>query len=317
MLHGAKLTDAKPLKAQKLFETGEYQSFHLSSVILDSVSDAKARVKLVSVLANKQEITLAVLSKDQDTAKVDLYFNVTQDVKLVLKGAPKGTEVSLSGYYEPSADDMDDDMFGGGMEPEEDDDEDDEVDDLKPSDDSEDSEDSEEDKPKKKPVKATEDKKKGTEVEKLNQNLKQAQVNTQKNVNAFTVDEDDSDDEDYDEEDALEVGDLGDDDEDDDSDDEEPVVMAKKGGKKEGAAKKMVVQDSDDEEDDSDDEPVAKSKKVEKVSDDSEDNKLADDDSEESDDEGELELAKIMQEKFQAAKKQKSDQGKKGGEKEK
>jgi len=130
MLHGAKLTDAKPLKTQKLFETGEYQSFHLSSVILDApLSDQKARVKLIAVLENKQEITLAILSKDRDAVKVDLYFNVTQDVKLVLKGAPKGTEVSLSGYYEPSADDVDDDMFMGapGMEDDdEDDDEDDE-----------------------------------------------------------------------------------------------------------------------------------------------------------------------------------------------
>ena len=77
MLHGAKLTDAKPLKTQKLFESGEFQSFHLSAAILDSVSDAKARVRLVSVMENKTEITLAVLSKEQETAKVDLYFNVT------------------------------------------------------------------------------------------------------------------------------------------------------------------------------------------------------------------------------------------------
>ena len=71
---------------------------------------------------------MAILSKDRDAVKVDLYFNVTQDVKLVLKGAPKGTEVSLSGYYEPSADDVDDDMFMGapGMEDDDEDDEDDE-----------------------------------------------------------------------------------------------------------------------------------------------------------------------------------------------
>ena len=33
---------------------------------------------------------------------------------MLLKGAPKGTEVSLSGYFEPKGDDMDDDMFGYG-----------------------------------------------------------------------------------------------------------------------------------------------------------------------------------------------------------
>jgi len=85
----------------------------------------------VSVLENKSEITLAVLSKESETAKVDLYFNITQDIKLMLKGAPKGTEVSLSGYYEPSADDMDDDMFAGGMEGEDDEDDEDEEEDMK------------------------------------------------------------------------------------------------------------------------------------------------------------------------------------------
>jgi len=40
----------------------------------------------------------------------------------MLKGAPKGTEVSLSGYFEPKGDDMDDDMFGYGQEEGEDDD---------------------------------------------------------------------------------------------------------------------------------------------------------------------------------------------------
>lgn len=41
---------------------------------------------------------------------------------MLLKGAPKGTEVSLSGYFEPKGDDMDDDMFGGYGQEEADDD---------------------------------------------------------------------------------------------------------------------------------------------------------------------------------------------------
>ena len=79
MLHGEKLTDSKPLRASKLFESGEYQSFHLSSVILDStLADAKARVRLVVQFENQKEVTLAVLSKDSEVAKVDLYINVSQ-----------------------------------------------------------------------------------------------------------------------------------------------------------------------------------------------------------------------------------------------
>ena len=52
----------------------------------------------------------------------------------MLKGAPKGTEVSLSGYFEPKGDDMDDDMFGYGQE------EGDEEDDIDDGDDDSDEE---------------------------------------------------------------------------------------------------------------------------------------------------------------------------------
>ena len=131
MLHGVTLTDSKPLKASKLFESGEFQSYHLSCAILDTCTDKAARVKLVAKMENSKEITLAILSRERETAKLDLYLNVTQAIQLLLKGAPKGTEVSLSGYYEPSSDDMDDDMFMNGQAGEEDyDDEDDEDDDV-------------------------------------------------------------------------------------------------------------------------------------------------------------------------------------------
>ena len=49
-------------------------------------------------------------------------MNCTQELQLLLKGAPKGTEVSISGYFEPKGDDMDDDMFGYGQEGDEEDD---------------------------------------------------------------------------------------------------------------------------------------------------------------------------------------------------
>lgn len=128
MLHGVTLTDAKPLKTSKLFESGEFQSYHLSCAILDTCTDSKSRVKLVAKLENSKEITLAVLSATEETAKLDLYLNVTQAVQLMLKGAPKGTVVSLSGFYEPPSDDMDDDMFMGGQGAQGDEDYDDEDD---------------------------------------------------------------------------------------------------------------------------------------------------------------------------------------------
>lgn len=67
---------------------------------------------------------------------LDLYINCTQEVALVLKDAPKGASVALSGYFEPKGDDMDDDMFGYGRE--EDDEEGDDLEDDEDDDDSDD-----------------------------------------------------------------------------------------------------------------------------------------------------------------------------------
>ena len=139
MIHGAKITDSKPLKSSRLFEqaSGEFATFHLSAAILDAVPDSKSKVRLAVKLEEKyknQEVTLAVLSKDNEMASLDLYLNCTQQVQLMLKGAPKGTEVSLSGYFEPKGDDMDDDMFGYGQE------EGDEEDDIDDGDDDSDEE---------------------------------------------------------------------------------------------------------------------------------------------------------------------------------
>ena len=54
----------------------------------------------------------------------------------MLKDAPKGASVALSGYFEPKGDDMDDDMFGYGRE--EDDEEGDDLEDDEDDDDSDD-----------------------------------------------------------------------------------------------------------------------------------------------------------------------------------
>ena len=67
----------------------------------------------------------------RDMLIIPLLHKNQRQTKGTPKGAPKGTEVSLSGYYEPSADDMDDDMFAGGMEGEDDEDDEDEEEDMK------------------------------------------------------------------------------------------------------------------------------------------------------------------------------------------
>jgi len=85
MLHGTKISDSKPLKSSRLFEqaSGEFATFHLSAAILDTCADPKAKVRLTVKLEEKyknQEVTLAVLSKDQEVAALDLYLNCTQQV---------------------------------------------------------------------------------------------------------------------------------------------------------------------------------------------------------------------------------------------
>ena len=83
MLHGVKITDSKPLKSSRLFEqaSGEFATFHISSAILDTgLADAKAEVRLVVKLEEKyknQEVTLAILSKADRVARLDLYLNCT------------------------------------------------------------------------------------------------------------------------------------------------------------------------------------------------------------------------------------------------
>lgn len=120
-------------------------------------------MRVICKLDNGKEITLAVLSRENEIQALDLYINVTQSVSLSLKGAPKGTEVSLSGYYEPSMEDADDDMFAGmGAEEDDDDELSDEEEVQKVSAKSE----------------GAGKGKKENEVEKLNSALKQAQLNT-------------------------------------------------------------------------------------------------------------------------------------------
>jgi len=112
MFYGTKISEAKPLKTTKLFESGEYATYHLSAAILDSPVE-KNKVKLVAKMGKDEEVTLAVLSREEMTARLDLYINCTQQIQLLAKGGSGKSEISLSGYYEPKGDDMDDDMFYG------------------------------------------------------------------------------------------------------------------------------------------------------------------------------------------------------------
>jgi len=163
MFWADKITQSKPIKSQKLFEGGEFSVVHLSSAIIENAGDN--RVKLVGKLGKGEDITLASMSKTNDSAKLDFYINCTQTVTLSVQGGNDKTEVHLSGYFEPNGEDQDDDMFYG-----------DEAEEGE-----EDLEDESDDEPK----------------ESLAKSLKQAKINSNKNASA-KIPKDDSDDEDDD-----------------------------------------------------------------------------------------------------------------------
>lgn len=124
---------------------------------------------LASQGSDIKDLTIAVLNKDRnDVQALDLYINVSQQVTLSVQGPG---ELHLSGFFEPSREEMDENMF---LEEDEDEEEEEEE-----------------------------------EVAgNLNQNLKQAKQNALKNATAArkqqVSDEDESEDEDYGEEDEDE-----------------------------------------------------------------------------------------------------------------
>jgi len=261
----------------------------LSAACLDSSLKGDAKIKVSVKLDEKyknQEVTLCSLSNQRDMASLDLYLNCTQEVSICLTGAPKGTEVSLTGYFEPKGDEMDDDMFGYGNEGE------DEGDDVDDSD-----SDEEEAAAIKNGKKGLVVKGKGIATKALTDSLSQAKQNANKNATSTMIHDEDleDDDEDSDEDDSVDVKKImaaedsdDDDDEDeeeqDDDDDDEseeevkPVVVSAKKVSKQPVAK--VVEDSDSS-DDEDDEQDA-------------DDQLVGMDSD-SDDGEEVDLEKVMQ----------------------
>ena len=227
-----------------MFESGEFATYHLSGAILDSEAPKGKNVRVVARLDKEKEITVAVLGASNMVATLDLYFNSSQQMAIALaKDTPKGTSVSLSGYFEPKSTDMDDDLFYGQEDEAEEDDDlnDDEDDDL---------EDSEEEKPssKSKKDKLT-----------LEQKLKNAKENSNKNATTTFGNMDDSEDSDEDEKDADDLEDLSDEseieddiaDEDDESDDEAP---AKPAGHTKKSAKVVADDDSEDDQSEAEEE---------------------------------------------------------------
>ena len=216
---------------------------HLSAAICDKPNAKPTRVYCKH--AKEDEVIIASLNDKTEQANLDLYINCTQNVTIFVKGP---SDVHLSGYFEPKGDDMDDEIMYGEEEG------DDEVEDN-----------SDEEEPKAAVTKAIEN------------NLKQAKINSTKNAapkvvpKAADSDDEEGSDLDYDDEEGEDLDDLDlDAEESEDSEEERPSPQ-----KKAVPSKPQVVQDSDDESDDADDQ-------------------LADDNSDDDDESDEMDLEAIM-----------------------
>jgi hypothetical protein len=195
MFWGCVLKDNKAYKTQSALEDNDYPVLHISNVALPK-NAPEGKVYLTATMGKQgsetvKDLVIATLQKNKvESVALDLYVNVSQQITLSASG-PQNAELHLSGFFEPQREAEDDEgMFMDGEEIDEDESEEEEA---------------------------------GPSSKKLNQSLKQAQVNAKKNVLATADDdEDDEDDEDdYDDEDLE-------DDEEEEDESEEVKPVAKK-----------------------------------------------------------------------------------------
>lgn len=204
MFWGGIIKEGAPLKSQKLLETSEFAVLHLSAAVLAKTADKKTL--LLAKNGKEADVCIAALSDKRDSAKLDLYINCTQNVNLSVRGPG---EVHLSGYFEPKGDDMDDDMFYG----QEDGDEEEDSDEAETA--------------------------PASKAKALEKSLRDAKANSNKNASRMLADDsDESDDEEAEDLEDVDLEAL-----ESDSEDEAPVVHQKKQGKSAPA----VVEDSDDD----------------------------------------------------------------------
>lgn len=200
MFWGGILKEGQPLKSQKLLETSEFAVLHLSAAILDKPSAKSTRVYCKN--AKEDEVIIANLNDKVEQANLDLYINCTQNVTIFVKGP---SDVHLSGYFEPKGDDMDDELMYGNEEGEDVEDEEDSEEEVKPQ---------------------------SAQTKAIEQNLKQAKLNSTKNASTkapIQPESDEDDDEDlYDDEEAEDLDDLDMDAEESEESDEPRVSPQKK-----------------------------------------------------------------------------------------
>ena len=78
MFWGGKITEAKPLKSQKLIEKSEFAVLHISQAVLVNAEGKK--VKVVAKNGKEEEVVIALLSDKTESARLDIYVNCTQQV---------------------------------------------------------------------------------------------------------------------------------------------------------------------------------------------------------------------------------------------
>lgn len=177
MFWGTVIKEGKPFKSQQAMQDKEFSALHISQATLPEGCHQGKIYLTASMGKELPNLTVAVLSADKDTCALDFYINLSQNVTLSVKGK---SEVHLTGYMEPSADE--DGMMMGNPEEMDYDSEDDELEEQENGD---------------------------KDVVGFKGNLKEAKKNSQLNAKTHKKEESDSDDdldeEEYDDEDEEEL----------------------------------------------------------------------------------------------------------------
>ena len=116
MFWGCSIKEGQTYKTQSALEQNDFPVLHLSNVALPrNAGNGKVHL-LASMGKDLQDLVIATLQKDKvETVKVDLYFNVSQNVTLSIGGQG---ELHLSGFFEPQRDELDENMLFDGEDDE-------------------------------------------------------------------------------------------------------------------------------------------------------------------------------------------------------
>lgn len=131
MFWGTSIKEGKPFKTNTVLEQNEFPVLHISTIAIPKSGPKGKYYLLASQGSEIKDLTVGVLEKDKNEVQaLDLYINVSQQVTLTVQGPG---ELHLSGFFEPSREEMDEHMFDDEEDEEEEEEEEEEINGLNKS----------------------------------------------------------------------------------------------------------------------------------------------------------------------------------------